>query len=732
VQPITLIKNDLRLEHTQQVAVSNTFICYGLKAGQIRALNRSTADRALFKGHPAPLSHMAFFSPATNLLASASHKGDLTVRQLAAAPGEGGADGTILGGVMLQAQLPGTDAAADDALLVALAWHPRMQQILAAAAGDCVGIFEVPLAPPVEGGSAPAPCSPGICYSISGAGASAGSSVSSLAFSPSGDLLVAGDSSGRVCAWWMEGGVAGDADTPVLAWQPFSGAGGSVASMHFLHEARDGSTLLLTGDATNSCLKLWALPSAARAAAEGGGAAPRCLQTLSLVGSRGGGEFFCHVAVQRDLQLVVLANTPRKQVYTLHYSTGAEGGSGVGDAAFAYAAFFCVKQPILSLAAISEAADAGTGARGASPGPQQQPEQQAQQLTLYCVQTDAVQQYALTPALCMAAGTEEQGAEEAAAAAPAPAPAVTAESQTTQSSPPTPAAAVAAAADAVSDATSPASPAPAAAAAVPPPAKLPTPSFLGARKAAQQASAAAAATPGTPASPPAAAAEAPEPAKAESGKRARQQGKAAAGAAAAAADAVDAAAAAAAVPAAVTAGAPAVTGDAGGLQQQMQQLLSMQQQMAAQLQATNQQMVAGVKADVARALKATEAALLKQVGCCACGWSRVCVCVCVCGGRHGMPECAQCMAQQQPLIVHARAHAVCVRAGGGLAQGGCAQAGGRRAQRGCQAAGRPGEGRRSAAGRGVHSGGCWPCMSTRAWTGARGERCVDGHMPRCV
>jgi len=40
VQPITLLKFDYKLEHTQQVAISNNYICYGLKAGHIRALDR--------------------------------------------------------------------------------------------------------------------------------------------------------------------------------------------------------------------------------------------------------------------------------------------------------------------------------------------------------------------------------------------------------------------------------------------------------------------------------------------------------------------------------------------------------------------------------------------------------------------------------------------------------------------------------------------------------------------
>jgi enhancer of mRNA-decapping protein 4 len=631
VQPITLLKSDFKLAHTQQVAVSNTFICYGLKAGHIRALNRNTADRALFKGHPTAVSHMAFFGPSTPLLASASCKGDLTVRQIAAAPGEGGAEGTITGDVLLHAQLPlpaGAEAAPDGAR-VTLAWHPVMSQILAAAAGGSVLIYEVPTTAP-GGDAQPAPASPGIRYGIAG-----GASVSSVAFSPTGDLLAAGDSAGGVRVWWMEGD-EDTADAPALAWQPFGGSG-SIGSVHFLHQAGDGSSLLLTGDATNSSLKLWALPSAAAATAAGDGQQPQCLQSVSFVGSKGGAAspFFCHVAVQPELQVVVLANTARKQVYTLHYSLGADGD--MGGAAFDYAAFFSVKQPILSLVALLEAAEA-SGA-GAAAQQQAAAAQQGQQLMLYCVQTEAIQQYTINPALCMAGSAEEEAAEEVGSsseAAPAP-----------------PAADAAASSSSAAAAAAPeplASNSPAPAAAVPPPAKLPTPTFLGSRAKAAQKAAAAAASPDKGALPAAASRAAKAAAVADNNKKQQAQAEVApspesvacdesdsTAAVQAAVDSVeDVAAAAAASPlpplpttslmhsaekvpapaaagadgAAATAARAALAAVAGGavaaaagtaaggsdaavLQQQMQQLLAMQQQMAGQLHAATQQTVAG-------------------------------------------------------------------------------------------------------------------------------------------
>jgi len=403
VQPITLLKTELKLEQTQQVAVSNAYICYGLKAGHIRALDRNTGGRALFKGHPAGVSDMSFYSPSNNLLASVSRQGDIAVRRLQEAAGSTD-DATIDGAMLMSAQLPVATlpAAADSSFApVTLAWHPTVPQILAAGAGSHVHLFEVPTAAP-EGGAAPPVNEPGITYSI--ASSSSAAAVSSVAFTPVGDLLIAGDCAGGVHCWWLEGEEASDA--PQFSWQPFADAASAsvsgVSCVRVLHQAADGSCLLLTGNANNSILKLWAVPAAAAAAAAaavGPSRQPVHLQTINLQASKGEGVVFCHVAVQPELQLVVLADTARKGVYTLHYnlnSSSNDGSNGAAaaavDAAFDYAAFFSVQQPILSMATIPEAVEEG--------------DEQQQQLLLYCVQTDAIQQYLLSTSMCVAAPGE--------------------------------------------------------------------------------------------------------------------------------------------------------------------------------------------------------------------------------------------------------------------------------------------------------------------------------------
>lgn len=637
------------------MAVSDTYICYGLKAGHIRALDRNTGGRALFKGHPAGVSCMGFFSPSNNLLASVSKQGDIAVRLVSDRTPTDTDESTIQGQLTMSAQLPAADmqGAADGPFApVTLAWHPTVPQILAAGAGGSVHIYEVPTAVEYAGG-APPPSQPGITYSI--AASSGAAAITTVAFTPTGDLLVAGDNAGGVHAWGLEGEEATEA--PLLSWRPFDGdsiSTGSrgVGSVRVLHQAADGACLLLTGSATNSTLKLWALPAAA--ALVTGAQQPSLLQSVSFQGKQSVGSVFCHVAVQPELQLVVLADSGRKQVYTLHYSLGSDGGSNgaAADAAFDFATFFSVRQPILSLSTIPEAADATD----------------EQQLLLYCVQTDAIQQYMLSTLMCVpAAGAVAQSAAEAAVdttegdSSSAAAPAVT----------PVPAAA--AAAPAVEQEP------PAPSSEVPPPAKLPTPSLLAARAAAHKAAASDALPAGAQAadtSTPAPAAAAPAPQLARKEEEEQQQGEqepaaaaggddgsskpaapmppmptfslmhsaekappaAAAATAAAAAAGVPAAAeqvvsspvakaakaepvpvrkvdtlaaaaaapgaaeasreeevAAAAAPAAAAGAAAGVSsGEVAALQQQMAQLLQLQERMAALLQTTSQQTVAGV------------------------------------------------------------------------------------------------------------------------------------------
>lgn len=51
VTPITKYASDPQLVLGRQIAVNRSYICYGLKQGNIRVLNMNTASRSLLRGH---------------------------------------------------------------------------------------------------------------------------------------------------------------------------------------------------------------------------------------------------------------------------------------------------------------------------------------------------------------------------------------------------------------------------------------------------------------------------------------------------------------------------------------------------------------------------------------------------------------------------------------------------------------------------------------------------------
>ncbi|GBF96126.1 hypothetical protein Rsub_08874 [Raphidocelis subcapitata] len=394
VQPITVLKSDFKLSHARQITANASYIVYGLRAGQLRVINKATAGRALYKGHAAPVSDAAFFSWESNLLASVSAAGDVFVRLIVEADGEPRA------APVARAAMPAPPAAG----AARLAWHPLEPRILAAASGPAVAVFMVPSeagGPPAEGGGdfSSEPAAPSWEVALP-----PGRAASALAFSPAGDVLVAGDDAGGASAWALEASLAGGAAPPALSWSPHGEGGGGVGAACFLSQAGPGApALLVTGDGTNRRLTLWRLPGAAALA---GGAGAEALQTLELASSAGPGDFFCHAALSARAQLLLLANAQRKQVHALHYAP-ADGGPD-GDApvaAFDFISTFCVKQPVLSMAAGYEVAESE-----ASPG------QMEEHVQLYCVQPDAVQQYTLEASVC----TPPDGAAAGGAAAPAP------------------------------------------------------------------------------------------------------------------------------------------------------------------------------------------------------------------------------------------------------------------------------------------------------------------------
>lgn len=172
------VRSEYSRHFTQNIAADATYICYGLKAGQIRVLNLHTAARALCKDHSAPLADMAFFryDHEHSLLATADINGGVHVRKFM-----GDDEGAVVEELLIRQKLPLAEASTRK-----LAWHPQYDFVLAVAATDRVSLINVP--PTAEVASAPEFAAP-----VQPSAPMTEGTVTSLAFSPSGDILVVSD-----------------------------------------------------------------------------------------------------------------------------------------------------------------------------------------------------------------------------------------------------------------------------------------------------------------------------------------------------------------------------------------------------------------------------------------------------------------------------------------------------------------------------------------------------------
>lgn len=367
VQPITMYNTEPTLELRRFVAASPNYICYGLKAGQLRVLHRATAARALLRGHTAPVTDLSFFPGSEALLASTAKDGQLIVWHISEA-----GDGSLTGQQALALQLPVPQSGGAS---VRLAWHPACQDVLFFTAGARVlaaHISELTASAQqvdVDVTALPA----GLVCLPPG---SSDAALTSIALSADGVLLAAASTDGSVRLWRLPQLEPSTGSSSELVGAVTAGAPVELADGHALGSlawtaAPDAETgtaqLLVAGNSDNSRLALYGLS---------GSAELQLLQVLELQSSDAGG-FFNHMLAMPHAGLVILANAKRKSVYALHIT----GGGDDGEAGFDYFTEFAVTMPLLSLAAVT-------------------PSDETQSIALFVVQPTAVQQYALAPALC--------------------------------------------------------------------------------------------------------------------------------------------------------------------------------------------------------------------------------------------------------------------------------------------------------------------------------------------
>uniref|UniRef100_A0A7C9AF76 Enhancer of mRNA-decapping protein 4 WD40 repeat region domain-containing protein n=1 Tax=Opuntia streptacantha TaxID=393608 RepID=A0A7C9AF76_OPUST len=374
VTPITKYVSDPGLILGQQIAVNKTYICYGLKLGAIRVLNINTASRYLLRGHTQRVTDMAFFAEDVHLLASASIDGRVYVWKISEGPGEEDKS-QISGVVVLAIHFSGEEGS----IHPRVCWHCHKQEILVVAIGKSVlridttkvgrGVefvaeepLECPLDKQVDG--------------IQLVGKHEGEVTDLSMCQWMTTRLVSASKDGTIKIWEDRKAV------PLLVLRPHDGQ--PVDAAKFLTSPhRPDHIMLITAGPLNREIKLWAssddegwlLPSDAESW--------RCIQTLELKSSaepRNEEAFFNQVVTLSQVGLLLLANAKKNAIYAIHLEYSANPAATRMD----YLAEFTVTMPILSFTGTSDILPHGEHL-----------------VQLYCVQTQAIQQYALDLLQCL-------------------------------------------------------------------------------------------------------------------------------------------------------------------------------------------------------------------------------------------------------------------------------------------------------------------------------------------
>ncbi|KAI3427780.1 uncharacterized protein J3R85_009208, partial [Psidium guajava] len=384
VTPITKYGSDPQLVLGRQIAVNQSYICYGLKQGNIRVLNINTASRSLLRGHTQRITDMVFFAEDVHLLASASTDGRIYVWKVSESLEEDNKQ-QITGNIVIAIQLT-----QEESVHPRVCWHCHKQEILVVGIGEHVLRIDTSKVGKGELYSAEEPLMCPVDNLIEG-------------------VQFVGKHDGEVtdlsmCQWMTSRLVSSSVDGTIKIWEdrktlplavlrPYDGH--PVSSAAFVTSPhRPDHIILLTAGPLNRELKVWV------SASEEGWLLPsddelwKCTQTLDL---RSSSEphvqdaFFNQILVLPQAGLLLLANAKKNAIYAVHLEYGPNPTSTRMD----YLAEFTVTMPILSFTGVSDISPYGEHV-----------------IQVYCVQTQAIQQYALDLFLCLPPLLEKVGLEK--------------------------------------------------------------------------------------------------------------------------------------------------------------------------------------------------------------------------------------------------------------------------------------------------------------------------------
>ncbi|KAG5105135.1 hypothetical protein JHK82_042105 [Glycine max] len=366
VTPITKYASDPGLVLGRQIAVNKSYICYGLKLGAIRVLNINTALRYLLRGHTQRVTDMAFFAEDLHLLASASTDGRIFIWKIKEGPDEDDKP-QITGKVILALQILGESESV----------HPR--EILMVAIGNRILKIDSMRAGKGETFSAEEPLKCSIDKLIDG-------------------VQLVGKHDGNVtelsmCQWMKSRLASASADGTVKIWEERKATplavirphdGKPVNSVTFLTAPhRPEHIVLITAGPLNQEVKIWVSDNEEGWLLPSDSESWNCIQTLDIRSSSEANPedaFFNQVVALSRAGLYLLANAKKNTIYAVHIEYGSNPTATRMD----YIAEFTVTMPILSLTGTSDSLPDGEHI-----------------VQIYCVQTQAIQQYGLNLSQCL-------------------------------------------------------------------------------------------------------------------------------------------------------------------------------------------------------------------------------------------------------------------------------------------------------------------------------------------
>ncbi|KAJ1400379.1 WD40/YVTN repeat-like-containing domain superfamily [Sesbania bispinosa] len=373
VTPITKYASDPCLLLGRQIAVNTSYICYGLKLGAIRVLNINTALRYLLRGHTQRVTDMVFFAEDLHLLATASTDGKVFVWKIKEGPDEDDKP-QITGKVILAIQISGEG----ESVHPRVCWHPHKQEILMVAIGNHILKIDTMKAGKGQFFSAEEPLKCSVDKLVDG-------------------VKLVGNHDGNVtelsmCQWMKSRLVSASADGTVKIWEEGKTSplavlrphdGKPVSSVTFLTAPhRPDHIVLVTAGPLNQELKVWVSDNEEGWLLPSDSESWNCIQTLNIISSSEANPedaFFNQVVALPRAGLFLLANSKKNTIYAVHIEYGPNPTSTRMD----YIAEFTVTMPILSLTGTSDSLPDG------------------EHTVLYCVQTQAIQQYALNLSQCL-------------------------------------------------------------------------------------------------------------------------------------------------------------------------------------------------------------------------------------------------------------------------------------------------------------------------------------------